>query len=81
MVTNPSKKLDDGLPVIKYHVTLLIGEIQIFDRRLKSGEFRKLRDVVQNCNVLEDLKDITVDVDTLQIRNIAGLTANIDLIK
>lgn len=81
MVTNPSKKLDDGLPVIRYHVTLLIGEIQIFDRRLKSGEFRKLRDVVQNCNVLDDLKDMTVDVDTLQLRNIAGMTANIDLIK
>lgn len=81
MVTNPQKKLDDGLPVIRYHVTVLIGEIQFFDRRLKTKEFHKLRDVVQLCDVSEALKDLTVDVDCLRVRNIAGQSIDINLVE
>lgn len=80
MVTTPSRKLDDGLPVIKYHVTLLIGEIQFYDRRLKPKEFQRLKEVVQLCNVSDVLGDITVDIECLRVRNIAGQSIDINLI-
>lgn len=80
MVTNPLKKLDDGLPVIKYHVTILIGEIQFFDRRLKLKEFHELREVIQLCDVSDALNNITVDIECLRVRNIAGQSIDINLI-
>lgn len=80
MVTNPSKKLEDGMPVIKYHVTILIGEIQFFDRRLNSKEFHSLRDVVQLCEVSDALGDLTVDIESVRVRNIAGQSMDISLV-
>lgn len=75
-----SERLDDGLPMFKYHVTVLLGEVQMYKHRMNSKHFRQLRSIVEDIDVTDFVGEITVDVDTMRLRNIAGRSFDIDLV-
>lgn len=79
-IVHNTQRLDDGLPFFRYHVTILLGEVHMYKQRMNSKQFRQLRDIVQNIDVTEHVGEITVDVDTMKLRNIAGRSFDIDLV-
>lgn len=78
--TQSADKLEDGLPLIRYHVTVLLGEVHFFKHKMNSKHFRQLKNIVQTTDMTEYLDDISVDVETMRLRNVAGLSFDIKLV-
>lgn len=79
-VVRSTERLEDGLPLFRYHVTILLGEVHMYKHRMNSKHFRQLRQIVEGIDVAKQVGNITVDVDKMKLRNIAGRSFDIDLV-
>lgn len=73
------KKEGEKLPQFRYHMTVLLGEVYMFEKRLSHQEYIKLRELLRSVNVADYIGDINLDVNKLGLLDINGRSYTIPL--
>lgn len=80
MVSRPNEVLDDGLPRINYHVTLMVGETSN-NKKISTDEFYKLKNLLELLEVSRLLGDLRMEARDLVIRRTSGAASVVSLVQ
>lgn len=79
MVSRPNELLDDGLPQINFHVTLMVGETPN-NKRISTEEFYKLKDLLELLEVSRLLGGLRMEARDLVVRGTSGPPSVVSLV-
>lgn len=66
--------------LLRYHCTILLCEVKMPDYALKSDEVARLRAAVAAVDVRLTLRDMELDVDTVEIKTTGGMNVRLPLV-